>query len=248
VPYDDAQAWAAGPERVYRRLAAAAVELLPLRLSGAMVIDAGAGTGAASRELRLRGARTLAVDTSASMVALAPSPAVVGDICRMPLGANAADACVACLVLSHVERPVVALRELARVARSAVVATAFPADTAHPVKEAVDRVIAGWGYRAPDWYTQIKNDGESRVGSQGALIDLAHKAGLTARVTRVEVSLDGLDATALARWRLGMAQVAHWLSTLEHDAADAVNAQALAAVKSTPVPPLPLLILTGHIQ
>jgi SAM-dependent methyltransferase len=246
VPYDNAQAWAAGPERVYRRLAAAAIDLLPLNLSGAVVVDAGAGTGAATRELHLRGARTLAVDISTSMIALAPRPAVAGDVCRLPLGSNTADACVAGLVLSHVDRPEVALRELARVARSAVVATAFPLGASHPVKETVDRVIAAAGYRAPDWYTQIKNDGERRVGSRGALIDLARQAGLAAKVIRVEVPLGGLDATALTRWRLGMAQVAQWLSTLESNAADAVKAQALAAVESTPAPPLPLLILTSR--
>jgi SAM-dependent methyltransferase len=248
VPYDDARAWAAGPERVYRRLAAAAVELLPLKLSGALVVDAGAGTGAASRELRRRGAHTLAVDISAPMVALAPAPAVVGDICRMPLRANAADACVACLVLSHVQAPEVALHELARVARLAVVATAFPAGASHPVKEAVDRVIAAWGYRAPDWYTEMKSDGERRVGSPGALEALAHRAGLTAEVTRVEVPLDGLDAAALTQWRLGMAQTAHWLSTLDPTRAEEVTAQIRTAVELTPAPPLPLLILAARTQ
>ncbi|GIH04242.1 hypothetical protein Rhe02_23090 [Rhizocola hellebori] len=244
--YDTGPAWAAGPERVYRRLAAAALDLLPGNLRGAVVVDAGAGTGAAASELRGRGARTIALDTSASMLRLAPPPAVVGDICRMPLRTNAADACVACLVLSHVDRPQAALAELARVARRSVVATAFPAGAEHPVKQAADAVLADWGYRAPDWYTKLKREGEGRVGDPGKLATLARQAGLAAEVVAVRVGLDDLDAPALAGWRLGMAAVATWLATLPPATADLVRAQTIAALQPIPAPPLPLLILTAR--
>jgi SAM-dependent methyltransferase len=245
VTYNTAHAWAAGPERVYRRLAAAAIDLLPVKLAEAVVVDAGAGTGAAAHELKRRGARTIAVDTSAAMLTLAPPPAVVGDICRMPLRANAADACVACLVLSHVTQPQVALAELARVARRSVVATAFAAGAAHPVKRAADEILAASGYRTPDWYTVMKCEGEGRVGDPEKLSALARQVGLAAEVVEVQVGLDGLDAAALAGWRLGMAPVAAWLATMPRATTDLVWAQTVAAVQAVPAPPLPLLILSA---
>ena len=51
-----AEAWAAGPGRLYDALARVVVADYPAPLLDRQVLDAGAGTGAASVELRERGA------------------------------------------------------------------------------------------------------------------------------------------------------------------------------------------------
>jgi len=258
----DAGAWAAGPDLVYRRLATAAVDAtveavgaVAGDLSGRMVLDAGAATGAVTQALRARGATVVAVDVSAPMVAMAPALRVVGDAERLPLRDGAAAAVVAGLLLSHVGNPVRVLRELARVTAThgTVTVTAFPTEPAlagrHPVKETVDGVLAAAGYRAPAWYTAFKTEGEPRVGTPERLAALASRAGLhSIRVEWCPVPLAGLDGTALAAWRLGMPPVASWLSTVEARRRVDIAlraATALAAVAADP-PPLPLLVATGH--
>ena len=72
--YSDAAAWAAGPDHVYRLLARAAIGLIPEDLSGKLILDAGAGTVAASVFLRDRGSKTVACDGSSWLVVLAPRP------------------------------------------------------------------------------------------------------------------------------------------------------------------------------
>jgi SAM-dependent methyltransferase len=61
--------WALGAELVYRPIAAALVATSPHRLSGHVVLDAGAGTGAASAALRRCGAQVVATDLSPAMLA-----------------------------------------------------------------------------------------------------------------------------------------------------------------------------------
>jgi len=246
--YADAAAWVAGPDRVYRRLARAAVHAIPDDLTGVIALDAGSGTGAASRALRDRGATVVAADLSAAMLNLATGPRVVGDIRRLPVRTDSVGASVACLVLSHVDEPAVALGELARVTRpdGPVVATAFPAGERHPVKEAADRALAAAGYRTPAWYDEVKSTGEVRVGSPRVLLDLAARVGLRrCRVELCAVSLAGLEPAALVAWRLGMAQVAAWVSTMDPPARTRLAARIRAAVPAR-VPPLALLVLSGR--
>jgi SAM-dependent methyltransferase len=258
VDYVNAGAWAAGPDRIYRRLATAAVDAVRAAagdLAGRTVLDAGAGAGAVAHVLRARGATVIAVDVSAAMVARAPAHRVIGDAERLPLRDGAVAASVAGLLLSHADSPVRVLRELARVtaAGGTVTVTAFPTGTmvagGHPAKEVVDRVLDAAGYGAPAWYVAFKTEGEPRVGTPDRLAALAGRGGLhDVRVERRLVSLAGLDGTALAAWRLGMPPVAAWLSTVgprrQDDIARAA-ASALAAVVADP-PPLPLLVATGH--
>ncbi len=252
--YDSPAAWAAGPDVVYGALAWAALALLP-GLAGTRVLDAGAGTGAFSRALRLSGADVVEVDTSFPMIrhdrATRP-PAIVADITALPLRERCFDAAVAGFVLSHLDDPERGLSELVRVTRpgGTVLVNAFaagPAVPGHPAKVAVDEVLARYAYRPPDWYAAIKSGGEERVGSVSGLSTLAAAAGLDCvRVDRLDVDLVGLGTDALVRWRLGMAQVAPWLQAQDRARRTEVALAAREALDALPPTPLPMLVLRGR--
>ena len=59
-----APTWDADAARVYRPIAADLAAAAPHPLAGRLVLDAGAGTGLAARELVRAGARVVAVDAS----------------------------------------------------------------------------------------------------------------------------------------------------------------------------------------
>ena len=61
--------WVLGAELVYGPIAAELVAMSPHSLAGHTVLDAGAGTGAASSALNAQHARALATDLSAGMLA-----------------------------------------------------------------------------------------------------------------------------------------------------------------------------------
>jgi SAM-dependent methyltransferase len=254
APYDDPRAWADGPDQVFGRLAAAAADLLDLGVVAAehLVLDAGTGTGAFARALGERGARVVAVDASPAMLSFRRAgrpPALAGDLCALPLRDGCVDAAVAAFVLSHLPDPVLALGELARVVRPGgpVLTTSFrggPGTVSHPAKTAIDRVLDEFGYRPPGWYVTLKGAGEERVGAPAALLAVAERAGLArARVDEVDVALDGLDADALMRWRLGMAQVAPWLAALGEARRAEIRAAGRTALAGMSAAPLPMLVL-----
>jgi SAM-dependent methyltransferase len=248
--YGDGAAWAAGPDRVYRLLADAAVRLLPGDLSGLLALDAGAGTGAVGRALRRRGARTVSSDASPAMLAVGPVPAFAGDIRRLPVRDGAVDLAAAAMVLSHLAEPDVAMAELVRVtgAGGVVLVTAFASGRPHPVKAAVDRVLAIDGYREPDWYAELKSRGEPWIGSTEALRRLAGSVRLGAvQVDEIDVDLAGLEVPALVGWRLGMAQVAPYLAGLDPFRRKSLTAAAADAVAAHhPAAPLGMLVLRGR--
>lgn len=104
------------------------VELLP-DLRGLTVVDACCGSGMDAEFLARAGARVLAVDISFGCVARARERArrrgleyvaVVGDVERLPLRDRSVDIAYVHDGLHHLEDPLVAVAELARVARRAV--------------------------------------------------------------------------------------------------------------------------------
>src|SRR5260370_32489774 len=112
--------WALGAELVYRPIAAEMVAMSPHPLAGRTVLDAGAGTGAATAALRAGGARVLATDLSVGMLgwnAAARPPCAVADIRALPLAAGAVDDCVAAFVLNHLTDPRAGRADVARVTR-----------------------------------------------------------------------------------------------------------------------------------
>jgi ubiquinone/menaquinone biosynthesis C-methylase UbiE len=93
--------WALGAELVYGPIAAELVAMSPHPLAGRTVMNAGAGTGAASAALRARNAKVLAMDRSAGMLtwnAAARPPYAVADIRALPLAVGSVDDSVAAFV------------------------------------------------------------------------------------------------------------------------------------------------------
>ena len=166
--YDEsADAWAAGPEPVYARLAVALVTAAPVPVRGARVLDLGAGTGVASRAAVAAGAaRVVGVDIAEGMLRRSASACapVLGDAVALPFGAATFDLVLAACCLGHLPHPVRVLRETRRVA-TAVVASAFPANWTHPAKTAVEDALVPLGFRPPDWYVTFKRDREARVAA-----------------------------------------------------------------------------------
>lgn len=90
--------------------------------AGTRALDVGAGSGFLTEELLRRGARVTAVDASPAMVdelrrRFPGLDARVADAERLPFADAGFDAVLANMCLHHVERPAVALGEMARVLR-----------------------------------------------------------------------------------------------------------------------------------
>ena len=179
--YGSGEAWAAGPTRIYDRLAEALVARSPESLEGATVLDLGAGTGAASRAIAAAGGSPIAIDLSTGMLGHDRHnrpPAAVGDASSLPLRDDGVDALVAACAISHVPEPYVALLEAARVTRPGgrVLVSVFSSRSGHPAKARVDAVAARYGYEAPSWYEDFKANVEPLTSSIDALFDVARRA------------------------------------------------------------------------
>lgn len=251
--YLDGSVWANGPQLVYDRLAAAALDLIPADLAGRTALDVGAGTGAASRILIERGLRVTAVDSSPAMLAeLARQtrgrvPGIVGDILDLPLPDSAYDVAVACFVINHLDDPAAGVAEMVRVTRpgGVVLATTFGADD-HPIKATVDAVLFPHGFVLPDWYVQIKRVRMPLIGTPPALLAIGERAGLTdVRVESIDVDLADLPWEAAVAYRLGMVHIAAFLADLDDGTRAGIEAEVLDAVRRLPPFRLPMLVLHG---
>ena len=245
--YDAAGAlWSLGPERVYGRLAATLVNFVRTPLDGRLVVDVGAGTGVVARAFESRGARVVAVDQSAGMLARARVPAIVGDALRLPLSDDVVDVAAAGFVLSHCSEPWRVLAEMSRVTRQGgeIVTSSFAAGATHPAKQIVDQILGRHGFEAPDWYAEFKREREPLVATGEANLDQAKRAGLDdAEVVRVDVDLSDLDRADLVEWRLGMAHTAGFVAQLEPAMLAAVRTDAMAALADAPPLRLPVVLL-----
>ena len=114
-----AMGWAQGATLVYAPIAALLIARTPIPLTGARVLDVGAGTGVCEAPLRAAGTATvMAADLSHDMLAwnrTARPPAVVADVMRLPFPSAVFDVAVASFVLNHLTDPVGGFAELARV-------------------------------------------------------------------------------------------------------------------------------------
>ena len=261
-PYSAAAArWAAGPDRLYYRPLGAAlvrslVDALGRPLAGERVLDAGAGTGAVTVELEAVGARVVALDRALGMLAFRRAdrpPAAVADACALPVRPGSVAAVAAGCLLAHLPEPAATLGELAAALApgGVVAASAFPSAWHDPLKAVVEAALVAGGWQPPPWYRELKGQGESATGAAGPFRGLASAAGLTADVREVEVPVSMPDAEAVADWRLGMAQTAPWVDTLEPPARDGLRAAVAAAVRSAvgagPVTiAVPLLVLLAR--
>jgi ubiquinone/menaquinone biosynthesis C-methylase UbiE len=247
--YDrSAEAWRAGPEQVYARLAQTLVDAAPVPLADARVLDVGAGTGVASRASLAGGAAlVVAVDIAVGMLRRGGASIwpVVADARALPFTAHSFDLVVAAFSLGHVADPVRVLRETRRVG-GALLVSAFAPDWTHPAKAAVDDALAQFGFRPPLWYVTLKHDLEPRVDDPASLSERAMAAGyLNVSVHTVPVA-SGLETPAqLAGWRLGMAHVAPFLQTLAPSERAAARRAAESALAGAPPLVVQMVVLAA---
>jgi ubiquinone/menaquinone biosynthesis C-methylase UbiE len=230
--------WALGAELVYGPIAAELVGSSPHPLAGRIVLDAGAGTGAASAALRSHQARPLAVDMSPGMLAWRAAsrpPCAVADIRALPLGPGSVDDAVAAFVLNHLTDPGAGLAELIRVTRpaGAVLAAVFGNDSHNDARDRIDAaaLAAGWG--VPDWYRQMKDAATPLLGTAAAMATAAHAAGLTevhAEERHIDVGVT--QPRELVKYRLSSPIFADWLDAIGPHQAQAFAARAEEAVGS----------------
>lgn len=235
------EAWHGGPTRIYDFMAREQLATAQVALEGAVVLDLGAGTGAASRAAASAGARSvIAVDVAAGMLVVDRDrrpPAVLGDALQLPFPDGAFDTVVAAFALNHLDDPVAALGEASRVTRGGgwVLSSSYAADDTHPVKGIVDEAAARWGWRPGEWYRWVHAQAVPRLATADRVRDTAAAAGLAEIVVEPRfVTFADLGPAEMVRWRLGMPQLAGFLDGLEPGARRALEEEAIATLGSDP--------------
>jgi ubiquinone/menaquinone biosynthesis C-methylase UbiE len=227
-----ATVWDTGPGRLYRATAEALLDVAPVPVGGARVLDLGAGTGLAGAAALRRGAASvLATDRAGGMLrhGSGDRALVQADAYALPFGPGSFDLVVAAFVINHLDEPDRCLRECRRVA-PAVVASTFDESWDHPAKTAVDAVMAQAGYEAPGWYAAIKATND-QVKDEEALELMARRAGYAeVGVARVEVPTGIDDPASMVDWRWGMAHLAPFVATLDDRTRERLRARAEEAV------------------
>jgi len=228
--------WGLGAELAYRPIAAALVATSPHPLTGRIVLDAGAGTGAATPALSRRRARIVAMDLSHAMLAWHAAtrpPCAVADIRTLPLPACAVDDCVAAFVLNHLTDPEAGLAELARVTRpgGAVLATVFGNDSHSDARDRIDAAAEAAGWQVPTWYRELKSVAAPLLGTARGMAAAARGAGLAeVRTQERHVDVGVTEARQLVRYRLGHPAFAAWLDAIGPRATTAFAEVAKRAV------------------
>ena len=238
--------WAADASLVYRPLARHLVARSPIPLVGKLVLDAGAGTGAAGSVLADLGATVVESDFEPTMLEHGRAhrpPAAAADVGALPFRAGVFDAVIAAFVLNHVADASAALAELARVTRpgGAVLASTFAASRS-PAKEAFDTVAERHGWRSPAWHALV-----SARAAAFSTIEQAQRAASAAGLADAEVLERAIDvgvddAESVVRYRLGMPQYTAWLAGLDAAARRSVVADATSAIEALGEPFHPLVI------
>jgi SAM-dependent methyltransferase len=228
-----AAAWALGPARIYDGLAAQVVARAG-DLRNAVVLDVGSGTGAAAVASGRAGARrTVSVDSALGMLrfdAARRGPAVGGNALSLPFAAGSFDVSIAAFALNHLTDPAGALAEMARVTAPAgvLVASAYAATDAHPVKAAVQSALRDRGWSAEPWYMEVRDHALPLLATVEGARAVAAAAGVRATVEVLEIPFPDLTPADLVAWRLGMAHHAPFVAALGDDARAALLADVLA--------------------
>ena len=253
-----ADSWDIGPGPIYEPLAQALVAAAPVPLTGRVILDLGAGTGAASRAAIAAGARqVVAADLSLSMLrrhalkatAAAGAPAchpVAADASALPFRDASFDLVLAAFCLNHLPRLDTVLAGLHRVS-PALAASTFAPGWTHPAKDAVDKAARSFGYHPPPWYTTLAPG--TRAGDPAELTATATTAGFThVQTSVITVPIPLTTPAGLAAWRLGLAHYAPFLRALDApDRAELYRAaeQAVAATGATAPLTVEMTVLTA---
>jgi SAM-dependent methyltransferase len=244
-----AAGWAGGPEQVYGPLARALVRAAPVPLTGGRILDLGAGTGLAGRAALAAGARqVVAVDLAGAMLRLIGPPQcpVAADAAALPFREGAFDLVVAAFCLNHLSRPGTALAEIRRVSRG-LAASAFASGWTHPAKLAVDGALRPFGFRPPAWYESMKREADAASQDPARLADQAAGAGFTGvRVAAISVPTGLSTPAQLASWRLGLAQYAPFLQSLDPAKRAAARRAAEQAVVGTGPLVVSMVVVTAR--
>jgi len=233
---ESAAGWVCGPGRIYGRLAALLAAFSPFELEGQLVLDLGSGTGAGSEAAVAAGARVLAVDASLGMLLLGRPgrpPAAAGSADRLPLRDGGVDIVLAPFVLNHLTDPARGVREAGRVA-PALVASTYASDDDHPVKAAVDEALREAGWFPPAWHAALQVD-MAAWGTVAGATDAVCRGGMRpVRVEHVEVPFPELQPEQMVGWRMGLAQCAGFVETLDPPARERLAARALELLGPDP--------------
>jgi SAM-dependent methyltransferase len=243
--YDAAAAeWDDGPGRMYALLARVLIASAPRPLADGRVLDLGTGAGAAARAALAAGARQVVrADLSVGMLRVAgreppTGPRVAADAVALPFRDHSFDLVVAAFSLNHLADLQAGLAEARRVG-GGLVASVFAPGWTHPAKDAVDRALRGFGYYPPTWYVTLMPGAGSPTGDQQALAERAAAAGFGhVRVHTATVRTDLESAAELASWRLGLAQFAPFMRSLDTGDRAAVQCAAERAVAAAGGGPL----------
>ena len=250
--------WALGAELVSRPIAAELVGTSPHPLTGRIVLDAGAGTGAASAALHEAGARPLALDLSYAMLAwrsAARPPCALADVRALPLPSGSVDDCVAAFLLNHLPDPGAGFAELTRVTRpgGAVLAAVFAGDSHSEARDRIDAAALAAGWQVPAWYRELKATAVPLLGTAPAMASAAGAAGLVcvhAEARPVDVGIT--EPGELVRYRLGHPVFATWLDAIGPGRAAAFAAAAERAIGDAMAPYRPTVVflraLTGETK
>lgn len=242
------RSWALGATLVYGPIAAELVAMSAHPLAGRTVLDAGAGTGAASAALAGANARPVAMDLSFDMLAWHASarpPCAVADIRALPLPAGSIDDTVAAFVLNHLAEPAAGFAELVRVTRpgGAVLAAVFSNASQSEVRDRVDEVARDAGWQVPGWYIELKTTAAPILGSSAAMRPAAHAAGLAEVVVEERpVDVGITEPEQLVSYRFGQSHFASWLDHIGPRRAGDIRRQAADAIRPIMQPYQPIVV------
>jgi SAM-dependent methyltransferase len=244
-----AKGWARGATLVYAPIAALLVARTPIPLTGARVLDVGAGTGVCEGPLSAAGTETVvAADLSYDMLEWnrpARPPAVVADVMRLPFPSAVFDAAIASFVLNHLTNPAGGFAELIRVTRpgGAVLATVY-ANTSHSQnRDTIDEVARTYGWAPPSWYARLKATATPILGAAAPM----RAAAAAVALIDVEVDEEAVDVgltepEALVDYRFGQGHFAEWLAGLSLDERTALRTAAAHAIENTMEPYRPRVV------
>ncbi len=235
-----AEAWKAGPERVYAQMAEEIVGGIP-SVDGARALDLGAGTGAAGAVLMRHGALVTALDIAPDMFAC-DTPArprrVVGDALALPFRDGCFDVVVAAFSLNHLYDPAGGMKEACRTTRygGRVVVTAYASVDDHPVKAAVATAAFELGWTPASAMNDIRLGAMPKLQTVQRAAAKLRVAGLEGTPELVRIAVPELDADDLIAWRLGMADIALFVSQLSVDERRRLCRRALDLLGPQPPP------------
>ncbi len=240
-----AEVWAAGAALAYGPLARHLVDRASTPVSGALALDAGAGSGVAGDALREGGARVVAADREFDMArySAAMGPAVTADVTALPFRDESFDVVAAAFVLNHVPDPAAGLTEMRRVTRpgGCVLASTFSGDRSL-AKQAVDVVAADYGFVAPDWYLGFRDSAQGFEDPESVTRAVAAAGFSDWSVTEEAVDVGFTDPADVVRYRLGMPHLHRFAAGLAEDVRRAFIADAVEAVRRTAERFAPLVV------